>query len=737
MDPENSKDLDPTTSPAVDPRQSRTTQSSPKMLEHAELTGLEAAYTLSPQPITQTASPSAAANQSSADPARQVQFDTGIQVSGALRHHAAQGQQQPYMPPGQTQRDSLWSAPVRVHDTGDEFENYALHSSSTARFLPPAASSQSSPRSWTSPDHFRSVSWESVPEHLANPYPRQSQQVAAFQLEEGTALSRETMHHYVQNSLSIPATSFPVAGPYLQTPNFNGNESGFRIQGHQDPFQSHYPLPPGDGGGTLVQENNGTLSPCSSTLGIKMEDDMFSPGTALESGEELLGSHYPSEPGLQRHSQRSSSIPSPNGGDGTLGKMAGNKNEEPYAKLIYRAFMSTPRHALTLQEIYQWFRDNTDKGKKDGKGWQNSIRHNLSMNLAFTKRERTSSSGGSDDAAVSSVPDIFLSTGTAADNKKSTEWFLEPWAIEDGVQSTTRYRKGNPSRRAAGMGSRGHNYSGARLPGRKGGILSGRVRAKHSSSHHSGTAAAAAIQMQYYPQHMPQHRQRLQHSLMHGAGPASGEDAPYGAFLVGGGSMSSQLVNLNQGGGGSSSRISVDFEYSSSSANSDYPAPQLFQPSPLEQHLPPPHHQHNHSHSHSHPHHYHNRTPSESVIDEPITPETSFAEDAAPVMLLPDLRTTAGPSSSSSSLSTDGLPYFAGEETALVYPLQPIVGVYDEDMVTNYSWGNGDSSSSSAGGVSVSVSNGGSNGSSSGGGAVIGIGIGIGLDDSAYHQHPY
>jgi hypothetical protein len=61
-----------------------------------------------------------------------------------------------------------------------------------------------------------------------------------------------------------------------------------------------------------------------------------------------------------------------------------NKGEEPYARLIYRAFMSSPRRAMTLQEIYQWFRENTDKGKADSKGWQNSIRHNLSMNLVCT-----------------------------------------------------------------------------------------------------------------------------------------------------------------------------------------------------------------------------------------------------------------------------------------------------------------------------------------------------------------
>lgn len=54
--------------------------------------------------------------------------------------------------------------------------------------------------------------------------------------------------------------------------------------------------------------------------------------------------------------------------------------DEPYAKLIYRALMSTPNHSMVLQEIYQWFRENTNKGSSDSKGWMNSIRHNLSMN---------------------------------------------------------------------------------------------------------------------------------------------------------------------------------------------------------------------------------------------------------------------------------------------------------------------------------------------------------------------
>jgi hypothetical protein len=52
----------------------------------------------------------------------------------------------------------------------------------------------------------------------------------------------------------------------------------------------------------------------------------------------------------------------------------------PYAKLIWRALMSVPDHSMVLQEIYKWFRKNTNKGSSDSKGWMNSIRHNLSMN---------------------------------------------------------------------------------------------------------------------------------------------------------------------------------------------------------------------------------------------------------------------------------------------------------------------------------------------------------------------
>ncbi|KAI1752717.1 hypothetical protein F4782DRAFT_546344 [Xylaria castorea] len=139
--------------------------------------------------------------------------------------------------------------------------------------------------------------------------------------------------------------------------------------------------------------------------------------------------------------------PAPLGNPDETGKA---KPEEPYAKLIQKALMSVDGSKMALQQIYQWFRENTDKSNNDGKGWQNSIRHNLSMNAAFLKCER----GGTGDA------------------KKSTVWQLAPFAIRDGVQSTTRYRKGNPARRNGSAAyNRSHGNTAARASSsRKSGI---------------------------------------------------------------------------------------------------------------------------------------------------------------------------------------------------------------------------------------------------------------------------
>lgn len=57
-------------------------------------------------------------------------------------------------------------------------------------------------------------------------------------------------------------------------------------------------------------------------------------------------------------------------------------NVDPcYAQLLYKCLKEAPDHTMALKKVYEWVLQHSQKARDSpGTGWQNSVRHNLSMN---------------------------------------------------------------------------------------------------------------------------------------------------------------------------------------------------------------------------------------------------------------------------------------------------------------------------------------------------------------------
>ncbi|KAJ5609775.1 hypothetical protein N7528_010342 [Penicillium herquei] len=162
------------------------------------------------------------------------------------------------------------------------------------------------------------------------------------------------------------------------------------------------------------------------------ESDGASPSnlTASLSPTSTTSHHYLSQSSDGAHSTPMSitadgSSPQTTGSFGEITE-GDHHTDPPYSQLIYQALSEAQDCKLQLQDIYAWFEKNTSKGKDPTtKGWQNSIRHNLSMNQGF----------------------YAIKNETRGGKRTMNYWSLTPEAIRNGkVESTTRFRKSTPKK---------------------------------------------------------------------------------------------------------------------------------------------------------------------------------------------------------------------------------------------------------------------------------------------------
>ena len=141
--------------------------------------------------------------------------------------------------------------------------------------------------------------------------------------------------------------------------------------------------------------------------------------------------------------------------DGTIDEKA--KPPYSYVALITMAIKSTPEKRLPLSSIYEFIYTKYPFYKKEDKGWQNSIRHNLSLNDCFVK-----------------IPREVTSTS----ERKGNYWALNP--IFENM-----FEDGNFKRRKKIKKNRNNSYDSKLYP---------LTHNRHSN--HSSSSAAAAISHQ-------------------------------------------------------------------------------------------------------------------------------------------------------------------------------------------------------------------------------------------------